>query len=101
MTDDPYQLIVETLYDLSRDELRYLALECLEISDGATSPMRRAEDLAAFNEPPWWHPVKRYRWKRHGVEDAVTALKDALTGEVEPIVQLAVDLDAARKEYTL
>ncbi len=38
--EDPYQQIVERLYDLSRDELRYLALECLEISDGVDSPMR-------------------------------------------------------------
>ena len=105
---DPYQLIVETLYDLTRDELRYLALECLEISDGVDSPMRkrddfnrRVQDLAMFGEPSWWQPVKHYRWKRHSVEDAVAALSTALIGEVEPIVQIAVDLEEATRKGRL
>ena len=41
---DSYLEITELLYDLSRNELRYLALECLEISDGVDSPMRKREE---------------------------------------------------------
>jgi hypothetical protein len=32
--------LIESLYDLSQDELRRLALECLLISDGPDSPYK-------------------------------------------------------------
>ncbi len=61
MLEDPYQIAVECLYDLSRDELRYLALECLEISDGVDSPMRkRAEEdqkVVGRGLAAWWHSM--------------------------------------------
>ncbi len=85
MIEDPYQIAVECLYDLSRDELRYLALECLEISDGVDSPMRKRDDMVRLYMPPWWRPLKRHRWEQNGPTKATEALTLALMGDRDPI----------------
>ena len=53
-----------------------------------------SEDLARFYSPPWWRLLARRRWKRDGTKIAADRLKQALTGEIEPIRRLVVEVRA-------
>lgn len=48
-------------------------------------PDELVKDLTQFYEPPWWRPLKRYRWKRNGPATISAALQQALFGDIEPI----------------
>lgn len=58
--------------------------------DLASAISGMASDLTAWNRPPWYRPIRRFRWKRQGTERAIQALRASLQGEHEPIRHLVV-----------
>lgn len=49
----------------------------------------RARDLAQFNTPPWYRPIKRLRWKRYGVVISANKMREALGLPLLPLRKTA------------